>query len=71
MSTLEQLAERFNTVIAHWHDAYAEWFVYADPQRSTQEDCRFIGAGFTLDEAIADCLKAADNTPDTQSSQPD
>lgn len=50
---LVRLAERFNTVGAFWHDAYAQWQVVADSQRRTFEDCRLVGWGDTLAEAVA------------------
>ena len=54
MSEFEKLAERFNSVGAFWHGAYAEWQVVADAQRSTFDDCDLEGWGDTLDDAVRD-----------------
>jgi hypothetical protein len=48
---LVSLANRFNTVAAMYHDAYAQWQVKLDPTRRTFDDCRFTGWGWTLEEA--------------------
>jgi hypothetical protein len=58
MTDLEALAERFNTVAAFYHDAYAEWQVSLDRRRATQQDCEFHGWGSTLAEAVAQALSA-------------
>jgi len=52
MSLFESLRDKYNTVGAFYHDAYAEWEVVADPQRRMFEDCRLAGWGETLDEAV-------------------
>lgn len=57
IADIESLARRFNTVGAFWHDAYAEWQVVVDWQRRTFEDCRYVGWGDTLSEAIAQIKK--------------
>lgn len=56
MSGFEELARQFNTVGALWHDAYCQWQVVADGPRRTFDDCRIVGWGDTLDEAVTDLL---------------
>jgi len=58
MSALEKLTERFNTVAAMYHDAYARWEVRADTQRRTWTDCRWEGWGETLDEAVSALVRS-------------
>lgn len=64
---LEDLERRFNTVGAFWHDAYAQWQVVADWQRRTFDDCRLVGWGSTLDDAIGDLARHEMALPESPS----